>query len=140
MAGDLGEPGRMLTQEAAFYELLRGLDSYTESSTPASLAPFNLELISLPNDLSGARSALDLLQGEDRRYLEEQERMLLPDDTTREGSFTTPYWDPALRHNPRNYRRFIQKLRKIGYLDYTLHPSQHAGVFLFGIATSRRFA
>ena len=128
-AGDLGEPGHMPLREAAYKELLHGLDGYTEPSTPASLAPFNLELISLPSDLTCASSALELLQGDDRRYLEEQERMLLPADSIKPGSMSSPYWDPALKNNPREYRRFIQKLCKIGYLDFTLYPSQHAGVF-----------
>ncbi|CAK9038221.1 unnamed protein product [Durusdinium trenchii] len=63
-------PGGMPSQEAAYKELLHGLDGYCEPSTPASLAPFNLELISLPGDLSTAPAALDLLDGDDRRYLE----------------------------------------------------------------------
>ena len=40
-----------------------------------------------------------------------------------------PYWDPALRHSPRNSRKLIQKLNAIKYLEFTLSPSQHAGVF-----------
>ena len=40
-----------------------------------------------------------------------------------------PYWDPALRHNPRNYRKFIKRLCDIKYLEFTLEPSNHAGVF-----------
>lgn len=69
-AGDLGHQCRLPSQEAALAELLRGQDGYAEPSTPASLAPFNLELISLPKDLSDAPRAEDLLQGDDRRYLE----------------------------------------------------------------------
>ena len=42
------------SQEAALKELLRGRDGYAEPSTPASLAPYNLELVSLPADLCDA--------------------------------------------------------------------------------------
>ena len=64
-----------------------------------------------------------------KELLQEQERMLLPAESIKPGSMSSPYWDPALKNNPREYRRFIQKLCKIGYLDFTLYPSQHAGVF-----------
>ena len=128
-AGDLGHQCRLPSQEAALAELLRGQDGYAEPSTPASLAPFNLELISLPKDLSDAPRAEDLLQGDDRRYLEVQERMLRGNQDEGLDDPIRPYWDPALKHNPRNYRRFIQKLHGIQYLEYTLEPSQFAGVF-----------
>ena len=128
-AGDLDDCSRQLSQEAALAELLRGQDGYSEPATPASLAPFNLELISLPSDLSDAPHALDLLGDEDRRYLEVQERMLLGGQSDVSSRVNKPYWDPALKHNPRNYRRFIRRLCDIKYLDFTLEPSNHAGVF-----------
>ena len=128
-AGDLGHQCRLPSQEAALAELLRGQDGYAEPSTPASLAPFNLELISLPKDSSDAPRAEDLLQGDDRRYLEVQERMLRGNQDEGLDDPIRPYWDPALKHNPRNYRRFIQKLHGIQYLEYTLEPSQFAGGF-----------
>ena len=129
LAGDLGDLRHLPSQEAALRELLHGQDGYAEPSVPASLAPFKLELISLPQDLRGAPRAEDLLPMEDRRYLEVQERMLRSDLGSRSESVSKPYWDPALKNNPRNYRRFIQKLHNIEYLEYTLSPSQHAGVF-----------
>ena len=129
LAGDLGDQRHLPSQEAALRELLHGQDGYAEPSVPASLAPFKLELISLPQDLRGAPRAEDLLPLEDRRYLEVQERMLRSDLGSVDEQPSKPYWDPALRHNPRNYRKFIQKLHSIEYLEYTLSPSQHAGVF-----------
>eukprot|EP00435_Cladocopium_sp_Y103_P029700 s2867_g7.t1 len=60
-ACDLGDQCCVPSQEAALRELLHGQDGYSEPSTPASLAPFNLELISLPQDLSDAPCAEDLL-------------------------------------------------------------------------------
>ena len=55
--------------------------------------------------------------------------MLREDPGTEHSKSFKPYWDPALKNNACNYRRFIQKLHNIGYLDYTFSPSQHAGVF-----------
>ena len=49
-------------------------------------------------------------------------------DPQRDPTFR-PHWDPALRPNARNYRKFIQKLNDIKYLKYTLFPKEHAGVF-----------
>lgn len=69
MAGELGNQDHLPSQEAAFRELLHGQDGYAEPSVPASLAPFKLELISLPQDLVGAPRAEDLLDEDDRRYL-----------------------------------------------------------------------
>ena len=129
LAGDLGDQCHLPSQEAALRELLHGQDGYAEPSVPASLAPFKLELISLPQDLRGAPRAEDLLSVEDRRYLEVQERMLRSDSECVEVQPKKPYWDPALKNNPRNYRKFIQKLHSIEYLEYTLSPVQHAGVF-----------
>lgn len=129
MAGDLGNQDHLPSQEAAFRELLHGEDGYAEPAVPASLAPFKLELISLPQDLVGAPRAEDLLDEDDRRYLEVQERMLNSVSREQDEVVKQPYWDPALKHNPRNYRKFIQKLNSIGYLEFTLSPSDHAGVF-----------
>jgi len=83
----------------------------------------------LPQDLVGAPRAEDLLDEDDRRYLEVQERMLNSVSREQDEVVKQPYWDPALKHNPRNYRKFIQKLNSIGYLEFTLSPSDHAGVF-----------
>ena len=66
---------------------------------------------------------------DDRRYLEVQERMLRSGDQMVSDSHISPYWDPALKNNQRNYRKFIHKLNSVGYLDFTLSPCQHAGVF-----------
>ncbi|CAK8990488.1 unnamed protein product, partial [Durusdinium trenchii] len=107
--GDLDGHGCLPSQEAALLELLRGQDGYAEPATPASLAPFNLELVSLPEDLTGEDEVV-----------------------------CCPYWDPALKHNAKNYRRFIQKLNSIQYLEFTLNPCQHAGVFFVWKSDKKR--
>lgn len=136
-ADDLGDHGHLPSLEAAYGELLRGRDGYAEPSTPASLAPYNLELVSLPTDLCDAPRAEELLEEADRRYLQGQERMLreIPKE---DSEVIKPYWDPALRHNPGRYRKFIQRLNDIKYLDFTLSPSQHAGVFFVWKSDGKR--
>ncbi|CAK8994704.1 unnamed protein product [Durusdinium trenchii] len=136
-ADDLGDHGHLPSLEAAYGELLRGRDGYAEPSTPASLAPYNLELVSLPTDLCDAPRAEELLEEADRRYLQGQERMLreIPKE---DSEVIKPYWDPALRHNPGRYRKFIQRLNGIKYLDFTLSPSQHAGVFFVWKSDGKR--
>ena len=129
IAGDLGNQDHLPSQEAAFRELLHGQDGYAEPSVPASLAPFKPELISLPRTWLVHHVPKNLLQEDDRRYREVQERMLRSHPREPDEVVKQPYWDPALKHNPRNYRKFVQKLNSIGYLEFTLSPSDHAGVF-----------
>ena len=136
-AGRLGSLSHPPSCEAALRELLAGRDDYHSPSSPVGLAPYNLELISLPDDVKQAPYAVDLLGEDDRRYLLEQERMLRPGPAS-ESRAPDPYWDPALRHSPRRYRQFIKKLDSIGYLKYTLHPSAHAGVFFVYKSDKRR--
>ena len=136
-AGRLGTMSRPPSGEAALRELLAGNDEYNLPSSPIGLAPYNLELISLPDDLAQAPAALDLLGDDDRRYLLEQERMMKPGPLEGKG-FSSPYWDPALKNSPKHYRQFIQKLDSIKYLNYTLHPVAHAGMFFVYKSDGRR--
>lgn len=53
----------------------------------------------------------DLLQDDARRYLEVQERMLRSQPREADEVVSKPYLDPALKHSPRNCRKFIQKHR-----------------------------
>ena len=106
--------------------LLQGRDDYSLPSAPVALAPFNLELISLPSSLEGAPEASALLGADDRLFLEEQERMVRPDPPH---SQVEPYWDPSLKFNRSKYRALIQRLHRIGYLVYTLEPIDFAGLF-----------
>lgn len=135
-AGDLGGLQHPFTPEAALKSLLQGRSDYHEPATPIALAPFNLELISLPASLKEAPHAEDLLPENDRLYLKEQERMFRPDHVSHE--FFKPYWDPALKHSPHKYRSFIQKLHSIDYLRYTLHPVEMAGIFFVKKSDGRR--
>ena len=135
-AGDLGELQHPFSPEAALKSLLHGRSDYHEPTSPIALAPFDLELISLPATLKDAPRAEDLLPEEDLLYLKEQERMFRPEQESLE--FFKPYWDPASKHNPRKYRSFIKKLDSIGYLKYTLNPTEMAGVFFVKKSDGRR--
>ncbi|CAE7494575.1 unnamed protein product, partial [Symbiodinium sp. CCMP2456] len=112
--------------EAALQELLKGRSEYSADG-PTTLAPFKLDLISLPASLEGCPDAESLLGEEDCRFLKEQERML-HDNPQLDPNFH-PYWEPSLRNNARNYRKLIKRLDDIKYLKYTLYPKEHAGLF-----------
>jgi len=135
-AGDLGELQHSFTPEAALKSLLHGRSDYHEPACPIALAPFDLDLISLPATLKGAPRAEDLLPEDDCRFLKEQERMFRPEHESFE--FFKPYWDPALKHCPRKYRSFIKKLDSIDYLRYTLNPVEMAGVFFVKRSDGKR--
>ena len=135
-AGNLGGLSHPPSMEAALGSLLQGRTDYFEPSSPVSLAPYNLELISLPSSLKGAPRAEDLLGADDLRYLKEQERIIRAEPPKK--FQVAPYWDPALKYNQRNYRKFLQKLNDISYLDFTLEPSDHAGVFFVWKSDGKR--
>ena len=124
--GELGSLDRPPGDEAALKELLKGRSEYS-SDCPTTLAPHKLDLISLPTSLADSPEAVSLLTGDDRLFLEEQERMILPNNQP-DPSFR-PYWGPALRSSARSYRKFVQRLHDIQCLKYTLFPMEFAGVF-----------
>ncbi|CAE7388043.1 unnamed protein product [Symbiodinium sp. CCMP2592] len=112
--------------EAALTELLKGRSEYHTPSAPVSLAPFNLERVSLPENLDGLPPAETLLPEHARRYLSRPEQMLseeVPVD-----SFT-PYWDACLLHSKRQYVSFLRKLMSIDFLLFTTEPKEHIGIF-----------
>ena len=135
-AGDLGDLRHPFTPEAALKSLLQGRSDYHEPACPIALAPFDLDLISLPATLKGALRAEDLLSEDDCQFLKEQERMFRPDHESLE--FFNPYWDPALKFCSHKYRSFITKLDSIDYLRYNLHPVEMAGVFFVKKSDGRR--
>ncbi|CAE7731551.1 unnamed protein product [Symbiodinium sp. CCMP2592] len=126
-AGDLGDLRHPLSQEAALRELLHGRSDYHSPTDPIALAPFKQELVSLPESLHCAPTAVSLLGGSDRLYLEEEGRMLR--ESPPEHIAIRPYWDPSLRYNRRTYRGFMRRLRDLGYLEFTRAPLEEAGIF-----------
>ena len=114
-----------LSGEAAIRALLQGGSEYEE--LPSTLASFCRERVSLPDDLHDCPKVMDLLPEDAHRFLEAPERILreAPEDCD-----ITPYWDPVLRGSAKEYRKFIQRLHGIGYLDFTLEPCERAGAFV----------
>ena len=98
-----------LSPEAAFLELLRGNASVYEA-TGATLAPFKLERVSLPESVHDCSQVIDLVDSDARQYLEDSQRMLLPADQVE--CDVVPYWDPTLRSCASKYRSLIQRLHK----------------------------
>ena len=115
---------------AALKSVLKGGSGYEDSlSASHSLRSFNLDKVSLPSeeDVRDCPHVRGLLPDHCHPYLEDHyERMLRPSrDTTgeEEKSLITPYWDPVLKRNHRQYTRFIKKLQKLDMLHFTLDPS-----------------
>ena len=108
------------TEEAALRELLKGRGEYEDSSTPASLARFDIGRISLPETLDDVPFVASLLPEEARRYLESPELMIRKEQQSQET--VKPYWDPLLKNSRKGYRDLMQKLHGIGYLRYTFSP------------------
>ena len=100
-----------LSPEAAFNlsELLRGNASVYEASG-ATLAPFKLERVSLPESVHDCPQVIDLVDSDARQYLEDSQRMLLPAGQSE--CDIIPYWDQTLRSCASKYRSLIQRLHK----------------------------
>ena len=126
-AAETGQLGPVPAPKPALSTLLQGRDDYSMPSAPVALAPFSLELISLPDSLEGAPNAADLLGEDDRRFLEEQERMVDPHPDM--NNVSEPYWDPCLKSGKLKYLSLVRKLHRIGYFVYTTDPIEYAGLF-----------
>ncbi|CAE6957111.1 CACNA1H, partial [Symbiodinium sp. CCMP2456] len=138
LARDVAKPrdvGDVQGPEAALTALLKGRGEYHAPTEPVSLAPFNLERVSLPESLSGVLPAAELLPEGARRYLDRPELMLKEDPPTE--SFT-PYWDPCLLHSKRDYVAFIRKLMSIDFLLFTAQPKEHIGIFFVHKSDGKR--
>ena len=108
------DAGAEIQPEAAFKELLKGRSEYTlDSST--SVKPFKLESMSLPSSLAGCRRVEELCDDAGRRYLERRERMLRSAEEMQEHppDKINPCVDPLLKHNRRQYLRFIHRLQEM---------------------------
>ena len=128
LCNDKGDLAQVPNPEAALKELLQGRSEYG-SELPTTLAACSLDRISLPQSLKGAPATEDLLDVNDRRYLQCPEQMLRPEAEVQCLDEFHPYWDPLLRNHPRTYKRFIQKLHAADYLVYTQKPKSFCGVF-----------
>ncbi|CAE7423542.1 SLC34A1 [Symbiodinium pilosum] len=118
---DQKHSGIVATPEEALRSLLRGGAPYDWRPSNETLASYQADLVSLPDNVGRCPLLRDVLPPDDCRYLEEQSELMLADDAgAAEG--IEPYWDPALRFNKKNYNNLVLRLRKIGYFQYTTQP------------------
>eukprot|EP00435_Cladocopium_sp_Y103_P042465 s504_g11.t1 len=115
--------------EAALRSLLRGGTPYDMSTPNENLAPYRYELVSIPQDITGCPDLQDVLLPHDRHFLEQERELMLKPVVEAEENNSQAYWDPALKHNPRAYRRLVKRLHQIGYFVYTTEPKCEIGVF-----------
>ena len=115
--------------EAALRSLLKGASPYDLGISNETLAPYQYDLVSVPQDIKGCPNLLDVLDTHDRLFLEQDRELMLKSATEVESLKLVPYWDPVLKHNKRAYYRLVRRLQQIGYFTYTLEPKCKIGVF-----------
>ena len=119
------------TDEEALQGLLRGRGSYDVAAGAANnLATFDPLLVSLPSDVRDAPYVADILPPDDAHFLEDESRMLRPDD---ERSLIgvkpmVPYVDPKLRGSRRLQVKFAKQLLDIGLFRVTRSRRGKVGV------------
>ena len=120
--------GVVADPEEALRSLLRGGTPYDWKPSSETLASYQADLVSIPDDVSGCPLLLDVLPPDDCRYLEEQSELMLAEFAGAEEGLE-PYWDPAVRYNRKMYNSLVHRLHKIGYFQYTTQPRCKVGIF-----------
>ncbi|CAE7458265.1 SLC34A1 [Symbiodinium microadriaticum] len=120
--------GVVAKPEEALRSLLRGGTPYDWKPSNETLASYQSDLVSLPDDVSGCPRLGDVLPPDDCRYLEEQSELMLSQSVCA-GEGVEPYWDPSLRFNKKSYNDLVLRLHKIGYFKYTTQPKCRVGIF-----------
>ncbi len=114
----------------ALRAIFHGGSPYDFKIDNETLASYQLELVSILDSIHGCPRLLDILDGNDRLYLEENsELMLRPAHEVCEESLIQPYWGTKLRHYRNCYNQLVGRLADIGFFTYTLHPACTVGVF-----------
>ena len=122
--------GPLPTPEGSLRAILHGGSPYDFKTDNETLASYQPELVSIPDSIHGCPKLVDILDGNDRLYLEENsELMLRPAHEVCEDSLIQPYWDTKLRYNRKCYNQLVGRLADIGFFTYTLHPACMVGVF-----------
>ena len=112
-------PANLPNVAAAACELLRGSPGYTDTADQGNLASYKEGSVSLPEDVFGCPSLLEVGDAECRRCLEEKhERMLRDPEEMREVCFPRVVMDPVLERNPRAYVKFVRMLKDKGLLRF----------------------
>ena len=120
--------GAVTTPEEALRVLLRGGSPYDWRPSNETVASYQSELVSIPDDVGRCPLLTDVLPPDDSRYLEEQSELMLSRDVVDDGHLE-PYWDPKLRYNKKSYHELVRRLHGINYFKYTTRPACKVGVF-----------
>jgi len=134
LVSDRVRPADAPSPEAAFRELLRGKALYGTDLADTNLAPYQFEIMSLPDDVNSSPDLVDLLPPDARRYLERMNQLMMRDEADlrrleETGPETIPYTDKLLKSHPKKYRKFVVSLNSRGLLRFTLTPKQMVGIF-----------
>ena len=122
--------GGVPAPEEALCELLRGGSPYDWKPTNETLASYQAELVSIPDDVRGCPDLGQVLPRDDLRYLEEKsELMLRCVEDLDQSEPIAPYWDPKLKFNKKEYHRLVQRLHGVGYFHFTTRPASSVGIF-----------
>ena len=116
-----------LSPHAALRLLLRGRSPYDVRPGAVSLAPFRLELLSLPDSVHDCPRIESLLPAEALSYMKGyQERMLASSDVE---VGVREYLDPALRFNQKRYQALMKVLFDKGLICPVDYAVERVGLF-----------
>ena len=123
--------GAVMSQEGALRELLHGGSPYEWKPISETIASYQADLLSVPEDVTGCPALSSVLPEDDLKFLEESSELMLKSDGDRPSDemLVEPYWDPLLKFNKKAYNKLVQRLRGIGMFNYTTCPKCMVGVF-----------
>ena len=129
--------GAVALPEEALRSLLRGGAPYDWKPSSETLASYQADLVSIPDDVSGCPQLTEVLPPDDCRYLEEQSELMLSECSSADEG-VGPFWDPALRFNKKCYNDLVLRLHRIGYFQYTTQPRCRVGIFFVWTSSRTR--
>lgn len=121
--------GDILSPEEALGALLHGGSPYDWKPSAETLASYQADLLSIPEDVSGCPSLSSVLPEKDLIFLEENSELMLKEQDDVPGTLVEPFWDPKLKFNLKAYGDLVKRLHNIGMFNYTRHPKCMVGVF-----------
>lgn len=121
--------GDILSPAEARGALLHGGSPYDWKPSAETLASYQADLLSIPEDVSGCPSLSSVLPEKDLIFLEENSELMLKEQDDVPGTLVEPFWDPKLKFNLKAYGDLVRRLHNIGMFNYTRHPKCMVGVF-----------
>ena len=123
------------SEEGSFHEILRGRAGYDSDTTAqGSLAPYQPPLLAVPDDVSQAPFARDIVGPGAHSFLDGIKRMLRSQEQVElldslHGPITI-YVDPVLKRSRRQYVGFCRRLYGIGLAVPCASPKEFVGIFI----------